>query len=90
MLLLGNRRLKDSPRLGDVLPPSLVLLFVRNDCYWLYEEVVGQVVDLLRQKEAKVPNLKWLWVTESEGTDERLAVACAAASVRYLGDRPAR
>lgn len=51
---------------------------------------MGQVVDLVRQEQANVPNLNWLWVAGSKGTHERLAVACAATSVRYLGDRPAR
>lgn len=90
MVLLGKGRSGDTPRLADVLPSSLRLLVVRQDRFWLYEEVVGQVVELLRQKEAKVPNLNGLLVAGSKGVDERLAVACAAVSVRYLGDRMVR
>lgn len=86
MDLLGKAGPDESPRLADMLPSSLQFLVARQDRFWLHGEVVGQVVELLRQKDAKEPNLKGLVVVGSQGVHEWLAVACAAGSVRYLGD----
>lgn len=86
MPLLGRGRHPDTPLLADVLPACVRRLEVLMDHYWLIEEVVEQLVQLVEYKEL-VPSLEWL-VVEGLGSDDQemlvvLEKACRLAGVAF-------
>lgn len=86
--LLGRTKFAASPRLMDVLPPSLRELEVLQDWKWGVGSVVEQVVEMLAQKMWAVPRLEKVAVCMEWGKTQRavdqLTGACEAAGVSFV------
>lgn len=86
--LLGKNGQNDMPRLNDMLPAGLRQLEICRNHYWSVAAEIREVVDLLKQKEAKVPGLETLVVFSSgmRTTDvwnqSSLRIACHEAGVQ--------
>lgn len=69
--LLGRWKLEDSPRLMDVVPPSLRELQVLQDWEWGVPDVVEEVVEMLAHKAWVVPCLEKVAVAMEWGGTKR-------------------
>lgn len=88
MPLLGKEEREGSPRLANVLPPSLRELEVLQDCHWEIWQGANQVVEMLAQKESAVPHLEKLAMVMGWGGSQRvvyeLTAACEVAGVSFV------
>lgn len=88
--LLGGGPRDRSPRLMNVLPPSLRELEILWDSCWSFSDAVDQIVEMLAEKRWAVPYLERLAVVAesgmAEGVLDNLVVACEAAGVSFVKD----
>lgn len=88
--LLGGGPRDGSPRLMDVLPPSLRELEILWDSYWSFSDAADQIVEMLAEKRWAVPYLERLAVVAesgmAQGVLDNLVVACEAAGVSFVKD----
>lgn len=89
--LLGREPKQDSPRLTDILPASLRELVVIQEYYWNGTAAADQLEELVRRKEAIVPELETLVVPLGDPqmwrdvqAEDSLREACEATAVELV------